>query len=104
MIADHNAWAAGAGGWMFVAHTAGGPLGGPDAGAPGDGLLTPAKPPNPDINYFNWGMGGPTAHPELAGSAGGNVGRSDGSVAWKRIGDMYVYESSVPWTGYPAMW
>ena len=90
LMADQNAWNTGQPSWMFLAHQAGGPFGAPDA--------------DPDRNYYNWGSGGTGISPRDRGSVGGNVGRSDGSVAWKDIDDMYIYECSAPWRGFPATW
>ena len=40
------------------------------------------------------------------GAAGGNVGLLDGSVSWRKIGQMQVYQGSLGWrdSGCIAMW
>ncbi len=42
----------------------------------------------------------------LIGAMGGNVGLLDGSVSWKKIGQMRVYQGSLGWgdSGCIAMW
>ena len=86
MWACHNTWEVN-GRLANVAHTRlGGPAGGGDC--------------------FNWSAG---KRPEQLDSAGGNLGRVDGSVSWKDIEQMHEYASGADkfgngYWGWPAMW
>jgi competence protein ComGC len=88
IMADQTTWLydTNSSGWMFVAHQAAGPLG------------------SPATDFYNWGKGSSHTTPADHGAVGGNVGRSDGSTAWKPIDHMYVYEGGWPYRGFPAMW
>lgn len=69
--------------WVFVAHTARGPLG--------------------TYPFTNYHLAGIDA--VQAGSEGGNIGYLDGSARWKNIGEMKTYETG-EWgpNAYPCMW
>ena len=84
LVSDMNDWSPGYG-QTFAPHGAGGPV------------LTGADASNP----FAAGASSATI-----GGKGGNVGLLDGSVTWRKCGQMLIYRGSQQWGDYGcwAMW
>jgi hypothetical protein len=69
-----------------------------DASSAGSGAAAPG------CGRRDW-FGGDQSSAQI-GARGGNLGLLDGSVSWRNIGQMRIYQGSLGWgdTGCIAMW